>query len=58
MPVDKVVGMQVFAGTTNLTGMLDIEVTKAGKDTTLGKVQQLIMAAEKTQLPIMRLIDQ
>ncbi|MBP6124426.1 MAG: cation-translocating P-type ATPase [Phycisphaerae bacterium] len=58
LPVDKVVGMQVFAGTTNLTGMLDIEVTKAGQDTTLGKVQQLIMAAEKTQLPIMRLIDQ
>jgi len=58
LPVDKVVGMMVFAGTTNLTGVLDIEVTKAGQDTTLGKVQQLIMAAEKTQLPIMRMIDQ
>ena len=58
LPVDKVVGMQVFAGTTNLTGVLDIEVTKAGEDTTLGKVQQLIMAAERTQLPIMRMIDQ
>jgi Cd2+/Zn2+-exporting ATPase len=58
LPVDKVVGMQVFAGTTNLTGALDIVVTKAGQDTTLGKVQQLIMAAEKTQLPIMRMIDQ
>ncbi len=58
LPADKVVGMQVFAGTTNLTGVLDIEVTKAGEDTTLGKVQQLIMAAEKTQLPIMRMIDQ
>jgi Cd2+/Zn2+-exporting ATPase len=58
LPVDKVVGMTVFAGTTNLTGALDIEVTKAGEDTTLGKVQHLIMAAEKTQLPIMRMIDQ
>jgi len=58
LPVDKVAGMQVFAGTTNLTGALDIVVTKAGHDTTLGKVQQLIMAAEKTQLPIMRMIDQ
>ena len=58
LPVDKVAGMQVFAGTSNLTGVLDIEVTKAGQDTTLGKVQQLIMAAEKTQLPIMRMIDQ
>jgi Cd2+/Zn2+-exporting ATPase len=58
LPADKVPGMQVFAGTTNLTGVLDIKVTKAGKDTTLGKVQQLIMAAEQTQLPIMRMIDQ
>jgi Cd2+/Zn2+-exporting ATPase len=58
LPVDKVAGMQVFAGTSNLTGVLDIVVTKAGQDTTLGKVQQLIMAAEKTQLPIMRMIDQ
>jgi Cd2+/Zn2+-exporting ATPase len=57
LPVDKVVGMQVFAGTSNLTGVMDIEVTKAGDDTTLGKVQQLIIAAEQTQLPIMRMID-
>lgn len=57
LPVDKVPGMGVFAGTTSLTGALDIVVTKAGKDTTLGKVQSLIMAAEKTQIPIMRIID-
>lgn len=57
LPVDKVPGMQVFAGTGNLTGMLDITVTKAGKDTTLGKVQSLIMQAEQTKSPIMRIID-
>ncbi len=57
LPVDKVPGMQVFAGTNNLTGMLDITVTKAGKDTTLGKVQSLIIEAEHTKIPIMRIID-
>jgi Cd2+/Zn2+-exporting ATPase len=57
LPVDKVPGMQVFAGTNNLTGVLDIKVTKAGKDTTLGKVQLLIMQAEQTKIPIMRIID-
>lgn len=57
LPVDKVPGMQVFAGTNNLTGMLDITVTKAGKDTTLGKVQSLIIEAEQTKIPIMRIID-
>ena len=57
LPVDKVPGMQVFAGTNNLTGMLDIRVTKAGQDTTLGKVQSLILQAEHTKIPIMRIID-
>jgi len=57
LPVDKVPGMQVFAGTSNLTGVLDINVTKAGKDTTLGKVQSLIIQAEQTKIPIMRIID-
>jgi Zn2+/Cd2+-exporting ATPase len=57
LPVDKVPGMQVFAGTSNLTGVLDIQVTKAGKDTTLGKVQSLIIQAEQTRIPIMRIID-
>jgi Cd2+/Zn2+-exporting ATPase len=57
LPVDKVPGMQVFAGTNNLTGALDITVTKAGKDTTLGKVQSLILQAERTKIPIMRIID-
>ncbi|MDI6447919.1 heavy metal translocating P-type ATPase [Anaerobaca lacustris] len=57
LPVDKVPGMQVFAGTNNLTGAMDIRVTKAGQDTTLGKVQSLIMQAEHTKIPIMRIID-
>jgi Zn2+/Cd2+-exporting ATPase len=57
LPVDKVPGMQVFAGTNNLTGVLDIRVTKAGQDTTLGKVQSLIIQAEHTKIPIMRIID-
>jgi Zn2+/Cd2+-exporting ATPase len=57
LPVDKVPGMAVFAGTSNITGVLDIKVTKAGKDTTLGKVQSLIIQAEQTRIPIMRIID-
>jgi Cd2+/Zn2+-exporting ATPase len=57
LPADKVPGMQVFAGTSNITGVLDIRVTKAGSDTTLGKVQSLIIQAEQTKIPIMRIID-
>jgi Cd2+/Zn2+-exporting ATPase len=58
LPVDKKQGDEVFAGTQNLTGVLEVRVTRAGQDTTLGKVRDLILAAEKTKLPLMRLIDQ
>jgi Cd2+/Zn2+-exporting ATPase len=58
LPVDKKPGDDVFAGTQNLTGVLEIRVTRAGQDTTLGRVRELILAAEKTKLPIMRLVDQ
>jgi Cd2+/Zn2+-exporting ATPase len=58
LPVDKRPGDEVFAGTINLTGVLEIRVTRAGRDTTLGRVRELILSAEKTKLPITRIIDQ
>src|SRR5438309_3847892 len=58
LPVDKKPGDDVFAGTQNLTGVLEVRVNRAGEDTTLGRVRELILAAEKTKLPIMRIIDQ
>jgi Zn2+/Cd2+-exporting ATPase len=58
LPVDKKSGDEVFAGTQNLTGVLEIKVSRAGEDTTLGRVRDLILAAEKTKLPIMKIVDQ
>ncbi len=58
LPVDKKPGDPVFAGTINLTGVLEIKVTRAGTDSTLNRVRELILAAEKTKLPIMRIVDQ
>jgi len=57
LPVDKAVGDEVFSGTNNLAGAIDVKVTRAGPDTTLGRVQKLILQAEKTRTPIMRMID-
>jgi Cd2+/Zn2+-exporting ATPase len=57
LPADKAEGDEVFGGTINLTGMLDIAVTKAGADTTLGRVKDLILQAERTRIPIARMID-
>jgi len=58
LPADKAAGEEVFGGTINLTGVLDVAVTKAGADTLLGRVSELILEAERTKPPIVRLIDQ
>jgi Cd2+/Zn2+-exporting ATPase len=58
LPADKKVGDEVFAGTQNLTGVLEIKVSRAGEDTTLGRVRELIIAAEQTKLPIQKIVDQ
>jgi Cd2+/Zn2+-exporting ATPase len=57
LPADKTVGDEVFSGTNNLSGSMDVRVTRAGDDTTLGKVRSLILQAERSRIPIMRLID-
>ena len=58
VPVDKGPGAQVFAGAVNLTGSIEVAVTRVGADTTLGQVRSLILDAEKTKIPLMRIIDQ
>jgi Cd2+/Zn2+-exporting ATPase len=57
VPVEKMPGSDVFAGTQNLTGLLDLEVTKVGEDTTLGKVKEMILQAEASRTPVVRIID-
>lgn len=58
MPVEVQVGSDVYAGTSNLTGAIDIQVTAAGADTTIGKVSGLIREAESTRTPRQQLIEQ
>jgi heavy metal translocating P-type ATPase len=49
LPVEVEPGATVYAGTTNLTGQIDLRVTNIGADTTIGKVAELIRAAESTR---------
>ena len=58
VPAEKAPGDDVYGGTINVTGVLDVSVTNAGADTLLGRVKDLILQAERTRTPIMRLIDQ
>ena len=57
VPVEKSPGDDVFAGTQNLTGAMEVTVTKVGGDTTLGKVKDMIMQAEASRTPVVRIID-
>ncbi|MBL4701115.1 MAG: cadmium-translocating P-type ATPase [Phycisphaeraceae bacterium] len=57
LPVERTVEDTVFSGTTNETGVLQIKVTSAGKDSTLGKVKDLIMQASLSKPAVVRLLD-
>ena len=58
MPVEADEGTEVYAGTTNVTGGIEIRVTRIGEDTTIGKVSQLIREAENAKSPRQLLIEQ
>jgi len=58
LPAEKIEGDEVFGGTNNITGAMEVKVTKSGADTTLGRVQDLILDAESSKIPLMRMIDQ
>ncbi|MGB7292315.1 MAG: cation-translocating P-type ATPase [Thermodesulfobacteriota bacterium] len=57
MPVEKVKGSQVYAGTINQSGLLEVRPVKLGRDTAFGKVIQAVEQAEKSRAPIQKTAD-
>ncbi|MBN1285972.1 MAG: heavy metal translocating P-type ATPase [Anaerolineae bacterium] len=57
MPVHKAPGAEVFAGTVNGGGALEIEVTQPAKDNTLQQVIRLVEEAQSQRAPVQRFID-
>jgi heavy metal translocating P-type ATPase len=57
VPQEKITGSDVFAGTIVELGALDIEMTKAGKDTVFSRIITLVEEAEAEQAPIEKLTD-
>jgi Cd2+/Zn2+-exporting ATPase len=51
------VGGSVFAGSVNLQGVLQIEVSKLGEDAALGRIIQLLEEAERVKIPILDRIE-
>jgi heavy metal translocating P-type ATPase len=57
LPQDKLPGSQVFAGTLNQTGAIEVAVENLGRDTTFGRIVEAVEKAEQTRAPIQRLAD-
>src|SRR5216110_120633 len=57
LPVEKVEGSKVFAGTINKDGVLEVRVEKIGRDTTFGKIIEIVEQAEKSKAPVERVSD-
>ena len=57
IPREKRAGDDIYAGTLNLNGVIEIEATKVGEDTTLGKVIKLVSEAEAHKPRAVKLID-
>ncbi len=57
VPQEKKVGSPAFAGTIVELGALDIEMTKAGKDTVFSRIIALVEEAESQQAPIEKFTD-
>ena len=57
LPVDKGVGEEVYCGTINRFGSIDISATKVGEDSSLQKLMRMVQDAENKQAPMQRLAD-
>ena len=56
-PVDKAPGDQVFAGSVNGQGALEVEVTHLAEDTTISRMIRLVAEAQESRAPAQRFVD-
>ncbi|MBQ7955447.1 MAG: cation-translocating P-type ATPase [Lachnospiraceae bacterium] len=57
IPVDKGVGEEVYCGTINCFGAIDIKATKVGEDSSLRKLIRMVQEAENNKAPMQRIAD-
>jgi Cd2+/Zn2+-exporting ATPase/Cu+-exporting ATPase len=57
MPVEKLPGANVFAGTINGSGMLEVTTGGVGRSTAFGKIIEAVERAERSRAPIQKLAD-
>src|SRR5579859_2014291 len=57
MPSEKSSGSEVYAGTMNQAGTLQVRAARLGKETTFGKIIEAVERAEHSRAPIQKMAD-
>jgi len=57
LPVEKVPGARVYAGSINQSGAMEVRVGRVGRDTAFGRIIEAVERAESTRAPIQRTAD-
>jgi Cd2+/Zn2+-exporting ATPase/Cu+-exporting ATPase len=57
MPVEKLPGAIVYAGTINQSGALEVRTERIGRDTSYGKIIEAVENAERSRAPVQQLAD-
>ncbi len=57
IPIDKTINDEVFCGTINKFGSIDIKTVNIGENSSLQKLIKMIKDAEKKQAPMQRIAD-
>ncbi len=57
MPSEKTIGSEVYAGTMNQAGTLQVRTERLGKETTFGKIIEAVERAEHSRAPIQKMAD-
>ena len=57
LPVEKTAGSEVIGGSVNLNGVLYVQVTRTGEDTTLARIIRFVEDAQGKKAPISKTAD-
>jgi Cd2+/Zn2+-exporting ATPase len=57
VPIAKIIGSKVYAGTINLDGFTEVEVTKRSDETQIAKVAKLVQEAQRNKSPTEKFVN-
>ena len=57
LPIEKIEGSEVYAGTINQSGALELRALRLGRDTAYGKIIEAVERAEKSRAPVQKTAD-